>query len=166
MSFRSLVLTLVLVSVPTVALAQENASVPPQHPHVGLFGGFGLHAGNLSCEGNNCNEFRKAGGFDGHLGWGLNAKLGLVGDFYLMTSSEDNLDITQSIFTVGVRWWIVPILWVQAGVGGASASYHYDGPLGLQLEGHTDNVAAFAGAVGFEVLKGRKFALDIEGRFG
>lgn len=168
MSLRSLVLALVLVSLPAVAAAQENASVPQQHPHVGLFGGLGLHAGNLSCSGTNCDDesFRKAGGIDGHLGWGLNAKLGIVGDLYILTSSQDNLDITQSIFTVGVRYWIVPILWVQAGVGGASASYNYDGPLGIQLEGHTDNVAAVGGAIGVEVVKGRHFALDIEGRIG
>lgn len=167
MSLRSLVLVLVLVSAPAVAAAQENASVPSQHPHVGLFGGFGLHAGNLSCSGDNCgDEFRKAGGFDAHIGWGLSAKFGIIGDFYLLTSKEENLTITQSIGTVGVRYWIVPILWVQAGVGGASASYRYDGPLGFTLEGHTDNVAAVAAAIGVEVVKGKHFALDVEARIG
>jgi hypothetical protein len=166
MSVRSLVLAAALLSVPAVASAQGATNEPPPHPHVGLFGGFGLHAGNLQCSGENCNEFRKAGGFDARIGWGISEKLGVLFDLYLLTSKEDNLSITQTMATVGVRYWVVPILWLEGGVGAASASYRYDGPLGIQLEGHTDNVAAVQGAVGLELIKSKRFALDVELRGG
>ena len=163
--FRSLVLAAAIVSVPAVASAQEGRGDPAPHPHVGLFGGFGLHAGNLQCSGE-CDGFRKAGGFDGRIGWGLSDKLGLVFDLYLLTSDEDNLALTQTIATVGVKFWLVPILWVEGGVGAASASYRYTGPFGITFSDHTDNVAAVQGAVGLELVKSRRFALDVELRGG
>jgi hypothetical protein len=161
MSLRSLVLVFAILAVPAVAAADNDAP----SPRVGFFGGFGIHGGNLSCSGQNCNEFRKAGGADGHVGWGFNDKVGLIFDGYLLTSKEDNLSITQTIATVGARYWVVPILWLQGGVGVANASYEYDTVLGT-FSGHTDNAAAVLAAVGVELIKSPRFALDIEARVG
>jgi hypothetical protein len=166
MSLRSLVLALVLVTIPTAASAQESRGDPAPDPHVGLFGGFSLQAGNVSCSGDDCNKFYKAGGFDGHVGWGFNKSLGLVFDLYVLTAQEGDLSITQGLGTIGVRYWIVPILWVQAGVGGAEASYKYTGIPGFTIADHTENAAGFTAAAGFEVLKAKRFALDVEARFG
>ena len=162
MSLRSLVLALALVSVPTIAAADPD----DVDPRVGLFGGFGIHAGNMSCSGKNCNTFRKAGGADVHIGWGFNDKLALIGDIYVLTSKEDNLSITQTLATIGVRYWVVPIFWVQGGLGGASAQFSYDAGILGTYNAHSDNAAAATVAAGFEVVKGRRFALDIEARLG
>jgi hypothetical protein len=166
MSVRSLVLAVTtIVSVPAVASAQ-GTSEPPPHPRQGVFGGFGLHAGNLSCEGDNCNDFFKAGGANAHVGWGFNGKLGLVFDLWGMTAKENDVTISQGFATIGVRYWVVPILWVQGGIGGAQASIKYDGPFGITFEDHTDGAAGVVGAVGIEVIKSKSFALDVQGRIG
>jgi hypothetical protein len=60
----------------------------------------------------------------------------------------------------------MPILWIQGGVGGASAGWRYKGPFGGQLEDRTDNVPAVALAAGLEVIKGKSFSLDVQLRVG
>ena len=161
---RSLFLALLLVTLPTAASADPTPATPD--PHVGLFGGFSLEAGNLQCSGDNCQHFYKAGGADGHIGWGLSRQVGILLDVWWLMGEEDNLEISQTLATVGVRYWPIPIVWIQAGLGGAQAAYRYKGPFGLTFEDHTDGAAGFTAAVGVELIKGRHFALDVEGRIG
>jgi hypothetical protein len=161
MSLRSLAIAFSILAIPAVAAADSG----DPDPRVGFFGGFGLHAGNLSCDGQNCNEFRKAGGADGHAGWGFNDKVGIVFDLYVLTSKEDNLSITQGMATVGARYWVVPIIWLQGGIGAAQASYKYDF-FGTTFSDHTDNAAAVMAAVGVELIKSPRFALDVQARVG
>ena len=166
MSLRSLFVSIaVLCAAPAVASAQAS-SEPPPDPRVGLFGGLGLHAGNMSCEGENCPSFRKGGGFDAHLGWAFSPKLGLLGDVYFLGSTEDNLTITQTIATIGVRYWVVPILWVQGGLGNAHATFNYDAGVFGNLESKTDDVPGLTLAAGLELLRSPRFSLDLELRAG
>jgi len=166
MSTRSLVLAIaVLCAAPAAAAAQ---SAPPPQPELreGLFGGFGLHAGNTSCEGDNCPSFRKAGGFDVHIGWAFNPSIGLIGDVYFLGSDEDNLTITQTIATIGVRYWIVPIIWLQAGLGNAHATFSYDAGVFGTIDSRTDDVPGLTLAAGLELLRTPRFSLDAELRVG
>jgi hypothetical protein len=163
MSTRLLVASLVLLA-PSVAAGQRTTD-PPPHPREGLFGGFALHAGNISCEGDRCEGFREAGGVSGHAGWGLSPTLGGVLDLWVMSSKEDRLTLTHVIASAGVRYWLVPILWIQGGLGLASASWRYDATL-FQLEDRTDNVPAIFAAVGLEVLQSPRFAIDVQLRLG
>jgi hypothetical protein len=165
MSTRSVLLALALVSVPSVAAAQAT-DAPPPHPHQGWFGGFGLHAGEIACEGEVCEGVSEAGGVNGTIGWGFGPKLGINFDVWAMAHTEDNLTLHQTIATVNARYWLMPILWIQGGVGGASAGWRYKGPFGAQLEDRTENVPAIALGAGLEVLKGKSFSLDIQLRFG
>lgn len=167
MSTRSALLALALVSVPSVAAAQSSAAPDtPQHPHVGVIGGFGLHAGEIACKGDVCDGVTEAGGLSGHLGWGFGPKVALVGDLWVMAHTEDNLTLHQTMVTANVRFWVLPILWVQGGAGGASAGWKYDGPLGTRFEDTTENVPAIAVGAGLELLKGKSFALDVQLRLG
>jgi hypothetical protein len=166
MSTRSLLLALALVAVPSVALAQGATSAPPPHPHQGVFGGFGLHAGEIACEGDVCDGVSEAGGVSGTLGWGFGPKLAGLVDVWTMAHTEDNVTLHQTIATINVRYWVMPILWIQGGVGGASAGWRYKGPFGGQLEDRTDNVPAVALAAGLEVIKGKSFSLDVQLRVG
>lgn len=165
MSTRSALLALALVSIPSVAAAQAT-SEPPPHPHLGVFGGFGLHAGEIACKGDVCDGVSEAGGLSGHLGWGLSPKLAIVGDLWVMAHTEDNLTLHQTMVTANVRFWVLPILWVQGGAGGASAGWRYKGPFGAQFEDTTENVPALSVGAGLELLKSKSFSLDLQLRLG
>jgi hypothetical protein len=162
MSIRSLVIV-VFLAIPGVAAAQ-SASAPPD-ARIGLFGGFSVQGGNMSCSGMNCNTFRKAGGADVHVGWAFGPHLALIGDVYALTSTEDSLTITQTIATVGLRYWVVPIFWLQAGVGGADARFTYSTAIG-NFSAHSNNAAGVTLAAGLELLRTKRFSLDIELRDG
>ncbi len=161
----ALVAFALVIAAPTVAAAQPGSN-PYLEPRIGLFGGFSLQAGNMECSGNNCNDFRKAGGFDAHVGWNFNPRLGMIFDVYVLTSKENNLQITQTIATIGVRYWLAPILWVQAGLGGARADFSYDAGVLGNFNASAQNAGGFTAAIGLELLRGRRFSLDVEGRLG
>jgi hypothetical protein len=165
MSTRSVVLALALVSVPSAAFAQAATDAPPPHRNQGVFGGFGLHAGEIACEGDVCEGVAEAGGLSGSIGWGFGPKLAIVGDLWVMAHSEDNVTLHQTIVTANARFWVLPILWVQAGLGGASAGWRYRGPF-IDVEDRTENVPAFAVGAGLELLKGKSFSLDVQLRLG
>ena len=165
MSTRTLLIALTLVSVPSVAAAQGATTEPPPHPHQGFFGGFGLHAGEIACKGDVCDGLSEAGGINGHLGWGFGPKLAMVFDLWIMAHTEDNVTLSQTIATVNARYWVLPILWVQGGLGGASAAWRYDGPF-AEFGDRTENVPAIAVGAGLEILKSKRFSLDLQLRFG
>lgn len=148
--------------VPSVASAQQHEQEPD--PRLGFFGGFGLHVGNISCEGQNCDSFREAVGLDLHAGFAFNPQLAIIGDLWGMANTEDNLTISQTFLTAGVRAWPVRPVWVQAGLGLASARFKYEGVVGV--DGRTDNVPALVLGAGVEVLRGKRFAMDVQLRVG
>lgn len=158
-----LLVILALLAAPALAHAQSTSS-PPMEARLGLFGGFSIQAGNMSCKGQNCNTWRKAGGGDGHVGYAFNQKLALIGDIYILTSKEDNLTITQTIATLGVRYWLVPIIWVQAGLGGADARFTYDAGIFGTYTAHSDNASGATIAAGLEVMRTPRFSLDVQAR--
>ena len=168
MSTRSLTLTLTLATLITAApaLAAAQSTPPPADPRLGFLGGFALHAGEIACEGEACEGVSEAGGISGHVGWGLSEQLAIVFDLWAMSHRDENLTLTHTIGTINARYWVLPILWLQAGVGGASASWRYDGPLDISVGDHTDNVAAVGFGAGLEVLRGKRFALDVQLRLG
>lgn len=166
MSIRSSLLVIVLaLAAPVTAAAQSTVQPAPAHPRLGLLGGLGLHAGEIACEGDLCDGVSEAAGFHGVVGWGFGPDLAGVVDVWVMGHTEDNLTLTHAIATVGVRAWVLPVLWVQGGIGGASASWRYDAGI-LEAEDRTENVLAISGAVGLEVLKSPRFALDVQLRLG
>lgn len=164
MSTRLLVVALSLI-VPSAAAAQ-SAGAPPPHPREGFLGGFALHAGEIACEGDACDGISEAGGISGHVGWGFSPKLAGVFDVWAMGHTEDNLTLTHTIATFNLRYAIVPILWVQGGLGGAQARWRYDGPFDISVGDHTDNVPAVAFAAGLELLRSPRFSLDVQLRVG
>ena len=143
--------------------ARERAARPS-----GWFLGLGVGGGDLSCEGPSCDQtFDEAGSMSAHLGRRVSPNLGLVADLWFMGHTEDRFTVTQGIFTVGVRWWVLPRLWIQGGVGGARASWHYDGGI-VQLEDRSDTVPGASLAIGLDVLStvGGGFAMDAQLRVG
>lgn len=157
-------LALAALLAPRLAAAQP-APPPPPDPRLGLFGGFGLHAGNLSCEGTSCPDFREAGGISGHLGYAFSDRLGVVLDVWTMGSTENRLTIVHTISTLGVRYWVAPVIWLQGGLGHANARFRYDASV-VQLQHRTEDVPALMLGGGIELVRGKRFALDLQLRVG
>ncbi len=154
------------IAVPASAFADPGDHAHPHvhdNPRLGFFGGLGLHAGEISCSGDTCGGVREAGGIDGHVGYAFNDKLAIVGEVWAMSGREENnFTISYINSSVGVRYWVAPILWLQAGLGSGHARVKYSGI--IQAEGRSDNVATGMLAAGIEVLRSKRFALDVEVR--
>jgi hypothetical protein len=127
----------------------------------GLFGGLAVHGGNISCSGDNCGDTRKAGGGSGHIGWMFNEKLGVLVDVWGMTSEENNVTISYFTGTVNLRYYPAPIFWMQAGLGNGHAVVR-SRILGFELEGQSDDVPVGMLAVGLEVVRAPRWALDVQ----
>lgn len=157
---RSLVV-LALLLVPSIALAETEPRPKPQR--YGLMGGLALHGGNISCEGNGCGDVRKAGGGSGHIGWMLDEKMGLLLDVWGMSSEENNVTISYFTGTVNFRYYLVPIFWVQGGLGNGHATVT-SRILGVQFEGRSDDVPVGLLSAGLEVVRGPRWALDVQAK--
>lgn len=146
---------------------QSAAPVPQERTRLGLALGFGLGGGDIVCESEAdvCDGVVEAGGFDLHALYMLQQKLGLIFDLWVMAHTEDRFTLSQTITTVGARYWLMPRLWVQGGLGGAHARATYDGPL-VNITDRTDSVPGFMVGAGLEVLTGSSFALDLQLKAG
>jgi hypothetical protein len=152
----------------TTALAQPAPPAPPGAAYGqlvpmerhGLFGGFGAYGGNISCDGGDCGDgFRESGGANGHIGYMLTPRFGLLFDIWAMSSSKNNTSITFAMATVNARLWLTPHLWVQGGVGNGHAIVR----VGI-FEADSDDVPVGELAAGLELVRGRGWALDVTAR--
>jgi hypothetical protein len=133
---------------------------PARH---GLMLGAGLWGGNISCESNTqggCGDaFRKAGGLDLSVGYLFTPRLGILLDVWAMGSSEGDVGITYLVSTVNARFWVVPILWIQGGVGAGHAIVNV-GP----FEARGDDVPCGQLAAGLELVRGPAWMLDVQAK--
>jgi len=154
----ALLIVAALVAAPKLASAQPGLAVPytiaERH---GIFAGGGLWAGNISCDGSDCGDFREAGGANGHVGYLFAPNLGLILDVWAMTSEQNDVAITFVAATVGARFWLAPWLWVQGGLGSGHAEVRV-GNFGAR----GDDVPAGELAAGIELIRGPSFSLDLQ----
>lgn len=156
---------LVTLSLTGIAHAQQ---APPTTARDAWVFGFGLGAGQMSCESTEdiCDAtIDEAGGLHGFIGKMLSPKLALEGEFWVMAHSEDRVTISHVISTIGVRYWVAPRLWIKGGLGGAHARASYRGPL-VSISDRTDTVPGAMVGIGYELLTGKSFALDLHFRAG
>jgi uncharacterized membrane protein YtjA (UPF0391 family) len=132
----------------------------------GLILGGGLGVGHISCDGADCGDVNSAGGLNLQVGGLIAPDLGLMVDAWGM-SHRDGSDatFTHTIVTAAIRYWMVPRLWVQGGVGLAQATWDYSDSL-VDYQSKSDTVPALMGAVGVEVLSTPTFAMNLELRGG
>lgn len=159
-----------VAAVPALAAAQHAMPHSPTGPapRVGWEAGAGLYGGDISCEnenGNFCDGVTEAGGIDVHVNYFLSPRLGLFGDVWPMVHTDDDFTFTHNIVAFGAKYRPVPILTLGVGLGSAQARLRYKlGP--LEGEAKTKVVGAFFASAAVEVLRGRKFALDVQARIG
>jgi hypothetical protein len=152
---------LATVALPSLAQAQD-----PYQPHAssdrdGLMIGFGIGGGEAQCSGEACNGVTEAGSIDAHVGTMIRPRLAIMGDAWVMMHTEDRLTLTHGIFTVAAQLWVTDRLWVKGGLGGARASYRYDGVL-VNATDRTETVPGVMAAVGVELIRSKTFALDAQ----
>lgn len=144
----------------------HQASAEPRSSRVGLELGGGLQVGKIYCESENggCNDFTEAGGANLNIAYFLSPAFGLTADLWAMSHVEDNFTFTHYVNTIGVKWRPVPILTLQAGIGEAHATLDYDGFVATRAE--SDDAFAIMGGVAVDIVRGRRWALSLEARFG
>ncbi len=147
--------------VTTASLA--HADLPPR---VGFELGGGLQVGKIFCDsqGGFCDDFTEAGGANVNASYFLTPTFGLTADAWAMSHRDDDFRFTHYVNTVGVKWRPAPILTVQVGIGAAHATLDYDGL--FQAQATSEDAFAVMGGVALDVLRSRRWALAVEGRFG
>jgi hypothetical protein len=161
----SLALLALCLAMIATSPARAQPSYEEAHPREGLELGGGLQGGNMFCQSanpNDCNGATPAGGGDLQAGWFMSPSLGVVLDLWGMAHTENNFTIAQYVNTVDLKFRLNPILYLQGGIGAAHVTLSY----GNLITGQSEDAFAVMGAVGLVVLRGHRFDLAIEGRFG
>lgn len=179
-------LVLALMLVPGVAAAQGyyGGSGPGYYgnpPPTQLPGGFhnrtgrlawgfsvglgGMHdAGSNVTRCNNCDYNPIAVEVDGHIGGFLTPRFALMaeGQVNAQTVSSDSYDdtvLSQNALMIAGQFWVTPQLWIKGGIGFAhlyADNYYEVWDFGTG--------AAIMGAIGYELMSARNFAVDLQGR--
>lgn len=147
------------------APAAAGPAAPGLNARDGLLLGVGVNLGEVSCRGELCEGVTEAGGVELHVGSMVGARAAVGIDLWAMAHTEDQFTLTHTIVTVGMRYWLLPRLWIQGGVGLAQGAWRYDARV-IELEDQTEYVPAIMGAVGYELVIGRGFAMDLQLRGG
>lgn len=178
---------------PSTAHAQPGAPPPPPPPgggggyyatppppiHApywqrrGLTIGFGFGVGGMSAESGpiecaGCDYDPAAGGFDFHIGGMISPRLALVFEIWgtaQALESSGRTMLVQTMAMVGLQYWLTRQLWIKGGVGAANLSVSYDDGRGGDSE-DIDTGGAIMGAIGYEIMSSRRFAIDLQLRVG
>ncbi|MDB4955373.1 MAG: hypothetical protein JWO36_2942 [Myxococcales bacterium] len=129
---------------------------------IGLGGMHDNGSGLTNCD--NCST-GPAVEVDGHIGGMLSPRFGLMLEMQANSrqvhSDLQNGDtfLTQGTAMIAAQYWLTPQLWLKGGLGvaqlqadNAYVTYDFGGG------------AAIMGAIGFELLSARNFAVDLQGR--
>jgi hypothetical protein len=172
-------LVLAILSAPALALAQGyHGGGRPASPAPGGFQdragrlavGFSIGLGGMSDNGNEincstCDYNPLAFELDGHLGGMLSSRFALLFEAQVngQTIHSDFLDgdttLSQAAAMIAGQGWITPQLWIKGGLG--FTNLQIDDAFSTSDLG---NGVALMGAIGFEILSARNFALDLQGR--
>lgn len=178
----------VLVLSTMVASAQPGAPPPPGGGYYGapapahgpsfrhrqgLTLGVGFGIGDMSADSGpidclDCSYDPGAAGFDFHIGGMLNPRLALLFELWISGKTLDaggSATLFQSVAMVAGQYWVTPRLWLKGGLGAAHLSVTYDDGYYAGDEPIDDGLAAM-GALGYELVAGPRFALDVQLRLG
>jgi hypothetical protein len=184
-SIKSLVVLAATV-VPGIAAAQGyyGGSGPGNYgpaPATQLPGGFHNRMGRLAVGGSiglgymhdtgsnvtacgNCDYNPVAVEADGHIGGFLTPRFALMAEGMInaQTVASDFYDdtvISMNSLMIAGQYWVTPQLWIKGGIG---VSQLYADNTYEVWDFGTGGVAM--GAIGFEVMSARNFAVDLQGR--
>lgn len=121
---------------------------------------------DVVCTGCNGDPLSFEG--DVHLGWMMSPRLALlfeaegVGQTIANTGAFTDT-LVQSTAMVGAQYWLTPQLWLKGGIGAAQLSVTRDDGFST-TQSDSLNGGAIMGAVGYEVMSARNFAIDLQAR--
>lgn len=134
----------------------------------GLTMGISFGVGGMDIECIDCQGNPMSGAFAMHIGAMINPRLAIVLD---VSGSYKQLDATgatmlgQYMAVVAGQYWVSPKLWIKGGIGASHLSWSYDDGWGAVDEPIADG-AAIMGGIGYEILTGPRFAIDLQARMG
>jgi len=119
----------------------------------------------VTCSG--CDSQPLTGEFDFHLGGFISPRMAIL--FELQANAQqialdptDDVTLVQTLAMGAIQFWLTPQLWIKGGIGIAHLEAD-DNVNGVAYE-PPGNGLGLLGAVGFEIMSGRRFALDLQGR--
>lgn len=124
----------------------------------GFLIGFTVGGGKLDCDG--C-ESSGAGGFGFHLGGSLSKKVTLAAELFAVAHDEDAYSFSDFQATALAQYWVIPRVWIGGGIGTGFNSVEIGN---TTMDG--DSKLALVAAAGVEIYQGRRFVLDLRGRYG
>lgn len=142
---------------------QLTASAPKVRD--GLTFGIGLSVGSLVADCAECNDAFEAAGVNAHIGLMLTPRLAVMGEIWAMAHHEAFLTVYQNLATVAARAWVTPQLWVQGGLGAATAGYRWNG-IFVDREDRTESSPGMMAAIGYELTIKPNVVLDLQLRGG
>jgi hypothetical protein len=124
--------------------------------------------GDIEC--NNCSAV--SGQLAGHIGGFIGPRFALMGELQgnAQTLSADtgggSETLVQSALMIAGQYWLTPQLWVKGGIGFANLRVDWSAYGDGIVDASTvpENGVALLGAVGYELLSARNFAVDLQGR--
>ena len=119
---------------------------------------------DVACSG--CDGDPVSAAFDAHLGWMSSPRLAFMFEVQGTGQTIDQNSaftdtLLQSTETVGVQYWLTPQLWLKGGIGAAQLTVSRDDGFDTAQSDSIDGVA-ITGAVGYEILSARNFAIDLQ----
>jgi hypothetical protein len=131
--------------------------------------GASIDGGNMGCQtrtGSDCGDgMRPAGGFSLHGGAMVAPHVALLAELWGMRHTDDDARATQVLVTANLRTWVIPRVWVQAGLGVARSKVSFDDGFAT-MSSTSSIVPAVSGALGVELVQSPGFGLDLQLRAG
>lgn len=124
--------------------------------------------GDISC--SNCSAV--SGQLAGHIGGFIGPRFALMGELQgnAQTLTADtgggSETLVQSALMIAGQYWLTPQLWIKGGIGFANVRVDWSAYGDGYVDASTvpENGVALLGAVGYELLSARNFAVDLQGR--
>ena len=142
---------------------------PQFHGRRGLTIGVGVGAGNMaakntSLECSDCDYNPVAVGGEVHVGYMVNPRLALILE---LSGTAKTLDasgsqtLTQYMGFLAAQYWVTERLWLKGGIGGAQLALQIDDGVFVSEES-VGSGGSLLGAIGYEIVAGPRFALDLQ----
>ena len=144
------------------------AAAPDPFDRRGLTLGASMGVGTMDAECLDCQGNPLAGAFSMHIGAMVSPRLALVVDISGSFQQLDELatvTVGQYMAVLAGQYWVTPKLWIKGGIGASHVSLTYDDGFGPVDEPVADG-GALMGAIGYEIVTGPRFAIDLQARMG